>query len=122
MLCCISSLFRDRYLPFNLVEAGTPDAKTPPTDFTLLNATDFQPVFLHKSHAPMPIALVNRAAHGTPDHADHNVPQNAAWLGGFRLAQHSIIMLVMPLHPRHCSCLTLIILGIDRRPTSIMQL
>jgi hypothetical protein len=66
--------------------------QTPQTDFTLLNAEGFQPFVLHAPHAPIPIALVNRAPHGTPNHADTHVPQDAAWLAGFRLARESIII------------------------------
>lgn len=75
-------------------ETGAPNANRPLTDFTLLNAPGLKPVVVHKDHAPMPIAMVNRPPHGTPDHKDISVPQNAAWLAGFKLAQHSIIVYV----------------------------
>lgn len=48
-----------------------PDAPASPgspqylTDFTLINAEGFQPFVLHKPHEPVPIALVNRAPHGS---------------------------------------------------------
>ena len=35
------------------------------TDFTLINAEGFAPFVLHDRHDPVPIALVNRAPHGS---------------------------------------------------------
>lgn len=79
-------------------------------------AEGFHPHILHKSHKPFPIAMVNRAPRGSayipqhltilfaahytflyvaPGHGDVDVPQNAAWLAAFRLAQKSIFMCVV---------------------------
>ncbi|KAF8573891.1 hypothetical protein K439DRAFT_1373981, partial [Ramaria rubella] len=55
-------------------------------------AQGFHPHVLHKPHKPFPIAMVNRAPHGTPGHSDIDVPQNAAWLAGFRLARKNIFI------------------------------
>ena len=90
------------------------------TDFTLINADNFQPFVLHKRHEPVPIAMVNRAPHGSklhaqyivprcvlmclftaPGHQDVDVPQNVAWLSGIRLAQKSVFMYVITLSPSH---------------------
>jgi len=38
------------------------------------------------------MAMVCRRPHGTPGHSDVAVPQNIAWLAGFRLAQHSVFV------------------------------
>lgn len=84
------TFWRHSYSLFS--DAGSTDADKPLTDFTLLNAASFQPVLVHKPHAPMPIAMVNRLPHGTPNHADDHVPQNAAWLAGFKLARRSIMV------------------------------
>lgn len=35
------------------------------TDFTLINADGFAPFVLHEPHDPVPIAMVNRAPHGS---------------------------------------------------------
>lgn len=92
------------------------DSKQPMTDFTLINAEGFAPFVLHERHNPVPIVMVNRAAHGStsvslysdmssadidnyviflaPGHQDVDVPQNVAWLSGIRLAQKSIYMCV----------------------------
>lgn len=35
------------------------------TDFTLIQAEGFHPVWLHEPHDPVPIAMVNRAPHGS---------------------------------------------------------
>jgi phosphatidylserine/phosphatidylglycerophosphate/cardiolipin synthase-like enzyme len=55
-------------------------------------AQDFKPYIYHEPHQPFPIALVNRAPHGTPGHTDTANPQDAAWLGAFRYAQKSIFI------------------------------
>ncbi|KAI0685630.1 hypothetical protein BC835DRAFT_1383153 [Cytidiella melzeri] len=64
----------------------------PATDFTLIKAEGFAPFVLHERHDPVPIAMVNRAPHGSPGHGDVDVPQNAAWLSGIRLAQKSVFI------------------------------
>lgn len=55
-------------------------------------ATDFTPFICHTLHQPIPIAFVNRAAHGTPGRSDKINPQNAAWLSAFRCAEKSIFI------------------------------
>jgi hypothetical protein len=62
------------------------------TDYSLLSAEGLRPVIIHSQHDPVPIAMACRAPHGTPDHEDTHVPQDAAWLAGFRLAKKSIFM------------------------------
>jgi hypothetical protein len=37
----------------------------PMTDFTLITADGFEPFITHQPHKPVPIALVNRAPHGS---------------------------------------------------------
>ncbi|KAI0801970.1 hypothetical protein BC629DRAFT_1591626 [Irpex lacteus] len=73
-------------------DPDSPESKKPMTDFTLINAKGFAPFVLHDRHDPVPIALVNRAPHGTPGHGDVDVPQNVAWLSGIRLAQKSVFI------------------------------
>ena len=41
------------------------DAKKQATDFTLINAEGFKPFVLHEKRALVPIAMVNRAPHGS---------------------------------------------------------
>ena len=53
---------------------------------------DFTPFIFHQEHLPVPIALVNRAPHGTPGHTDTANPQDAAWMGAFRYAKKSIFI------------------------------
>jgi hypothetical protein len=53
---------------------------------------DFSPFIFHQEHQPIPIALVNRAPHGTPGHIDIANPQDAAWMGAFRYATKSIFI------------------------------
>ncbi|RDX54088.1 hypothetical protein OH76DRAFT_1062134 [Lentinus brumalis] len=59
---------------------------------TPITAPGFASHYMHKPHAPVPMAMVNRHPHGTPGHEDIDVPQNAAWLAGFRLAKKSIFI------------------------------
>ena len=67
-----------------------PDTKgTVPTDADL---EPFRPYIVHAQHAPVPIALVNRVAHGRPGHGDTVNPQDAAFLAGFRFAQKSVFI------------------------------
>jgi hypothetical protein len=73
-------------------DAPSADKGKPLTDFTLLKTPDFQSTVEHSRHDPMPIAMVCRPPHGTPNHADTHVPQDAAWLAGFRLAQRTIFI------------------------------
>lgn len=53
---------------------------------------EFNPHTLHKKHDPFPIAMVCRKPHGLPGHQDIRVPQDAAWLAGFRYAQRSVFI------------------------------
>lgn len=53
---------------------------------------EFNPHTLHKRHEPFPIAMVNRKPHGLPGHQDIRVPQDAAWLAGFRYAERTVFM------------------------------
>jgi len=76
----------------NHPDAETAEGGKPLTDFTLLNAQDFTPFIVSKHREPFPIAMVCRPAHGTPDHKDTVVPQDAAWTAGMRLAQKSIFI------------------------------
>ena len=46
-------------------DPDSPDAQKSTTDFTLVNAEGFAPFVLHEPHAPVPIAMVNRAPHGS---------------------------------------------------------
>ncbi|EIN06967.1 hypothetical protein PUNSTDRAFT_135667 [Punctularia strigosozonata HHB-11173 SS5] len=59
---------------------------------TPITAEDFKPHIIHEPHSPVPMAMVNRHPHGTPGHEDVDVPQNVAWLAGFRLAQKSVFI------------------------------
>ncbi|KZT57351.1 hypothetical protein CALCODRAFT_483286 [Calocera cornea HHB12733] len=59
---------------------------------TTLDGDDFRPHILHKDHAPFPIAMVNRAPHGTPGHEDVRVPQDAAWLAALRYARQKVFI------------------------------
>ena len=53
---------------------------------------EMTPYIPHALTRPFPIALVNRAPHGAPNHnAVHN-PQNAAWLSAINNAQKSIFI------------------------------
>jgi hypothetical protein len=50
------------------------------------------PIFPHKHHAPVPIALVNRRPWGAPNHECVNVPQNEAWLSAIRNAKSTVFI------------------------------
>ena len=41
------------------------ERQQPMTDFTLINAKGFEPFVTHAPHDPVPIAMVNRAPHGS---------------------------------------------------------
>lgn len=53
---------------------------------------DFQPHTIHSEHVEFPIVMVNRPPHGFPGHNDIRVPQNAAWMAGFRYAQKKVFI------------------------------
>ncbi len=46
-------------------DPDSPESKKPMTDFTLINAKGFYPFVLHEPHDLVPIAMVNRAPHGS---------------------------------------------------------
>jgi phosphatidylserine/phosphatidylglycerophosphate/cardiolipin synthase-like enzyme len=50
------------------------------------------PYIPHPSHAPFPIALVNRHPYGPPNHRSVATPQNAAWLSALRNAQKNVFI------------------------------
>ncbi|KAH8114265.1 hypothetical protein DFH11DRAFT_1596856 [Phellopilus nigrolimitatus] len=53
----------------------------------------FCPHILHAPHAPVPIAMANRAPKGTPGHEGiEDVPQDAAWLSAFKHAEKNIFI------------------------------
>ncbi|WWC89702.1 uncharacterized protein L201_004627 [Kwoniella dendrophila CBS 6074] len=56
------------------------------------NAASFKPIILHSPHDPFPVALVNRPPRGRPGHGDVFVPQDQAWLAGFKFAKKSIFV------------------------------
>lgn len=56
------------------------------------DATPFNPLVVHAPHDPFPIALVNRTPRGRRGHGDAYVPQNQAWLAGFKFAHKSVFI------------------------------
>ncbi|WWC69128.1 uncharacterized protein I206_103064 [Kwoniella pini CBS 10737] len=56
------------------------------------NASAFRPVVLHSPHNPFPIAMVNRPPRGRPGHGDVFVPQDQAWLAGFKFAKKNVFI------------------------------
>ncbi|KAI1818410.1 hypothetical protein GGS20DRAFT_288209 [Poronia punctata] len=50
------------------------------------------PYVLHSAHEPFPMALVNRAPYGRPNHKSISNPQNVAWLSALRKAQKSVFI------------------------------
>ncbi|KAH9449578.1 hypothetical protein Pst134EB_020398 [Puccinia striiformis f. sp. tritici] len=56
------------------------------------NIGDFQPHKIHEKHDEFPIVMVNRPPHGLPGHNDIRVPQNAAWMAGFKYAQKKVFI------------------------------
>lgn len=61
---------------------------------------DYKPHMIHRAHAPVPMAMVNRKPHGAPGHQDIRVPQDAAWLAGLRHAQASAFIQTPTLNAR----------------------
>jgi hypothetical protein len=47
---------------------------------------------IHDEHTEFPIVMVNRPPHGLPGHNDIRVPQNAAWMAGFKYAQKKVFI------------------------------
>ncbi|KAK3955806.1 D active site-containing protein [Pseudoneurospora amorphoporcata] len=62
-----------------------PDNKTIPYLFLPHHQTDQTP-------ETVPMALVNRAPYGSPNHSSVSNPQNAAWLSALRNATHSVFI------------------------------
>lgn len=56
------------------------------------SADEMTPYIPHPSHEPFPIALVNRAPYGRPNHKSVVNPQNAAWLSALRNARRSVFI------------------------------
>ncbi|KAI7938156.1 hypothetical protein MJO28_015076 [Puccinia striiformis f. sp. tritici] len=54
--------------------------------------SDFKSHFIHEEHAEFPIVMVNRPPHGLPGNNDIWVPQNAAWIAGFKYAQKKVFI------------------------------
>ncbi|KAI8949054.1 phospholipase D/nuclease [Xylaria longipes] len=55
-------------------------------------ADEMTPYIPHPAHEPFPIALVNRAPYGRPNHKSVSNPQNAAWLSALRNAQRNVFI------------------------------
>ncbi|PLW22408.1 hypothetical protein PCANC_25529, partial [Puccinia coronata f. sp. avenae] len=75
----------------NALNAGTlrqADANVSPDH----DIGDFQPHMIHDEHTEFPIVMVNRPPHGLPGHNDIRVPQNAAWMAGFKYAQKKVFI------------------------------
>lgn len=53
---------------------------------------EMTPYIPHAVHEPFPIALVNRAPYGPPNHKSVSMPQNAAWLSGLRNAKKNVFI------------------------------
>ncbi|KAI0859512.1 phospholipase D/nuclease [Xylaria cubensis] len=53
---------------------------------------EMTPYVPHPAHEPFPIALVNRAPYGRPNHKSVMNPQNAAWLSALRNARRNVFI------------------------------
>ncbi|KAI3322071.1 phospholipase D/nuclease [Xylariaceae sp. AK1471] len=53
---------------------------------------EMTPYIPHRAHDPFPMALVNRAPYGRPNHKSVANPQNAAWLSALRNAQRNVFI------------------------------
>ncbi|BEI91475.1 uncharacterized protein CcaverHIS019_0402950 [Cutaneotrichosporon cavernicola] len=60
---------------------------TPPVE-----GNPFSPVVVHAPHAPFPVAMVNRTPRGRRGCGDAFVPQNQAWLAGFKFATRKVFL------------------------------
>ncbi|KAH8764390.1 hypothetical protein F5883DRAFT_498020 [Diaporthe sp. PMI_573] len=71
----------------NTINAGfPPDApECSPED-------EMTPYIPHPVHEPFPMALVNRAPYGPPNHKSVVTPQNAAWLSALRNAKKNVFI------------------------------
>ncbi|KZT34488.1 hypothetical protein SISSUDRAFT_1009878, partial [Sistotremastrum suecicum HHB10207 ss-3] len=73
------------------LNAGNQDTEATAEDSDSLD--DFKPHIMHQAHDMVPMAMVNRHPRGTPGHSDgHDVPQNVAFLAGFKYAQKSVFI------------------------------
>lgn len=55
-------------------------------------ADEMTPYIPHQAHEPFPMALVNRAPYGRPNHKSVENPQNAVWLSALRNAQTNVFI------------------------------
>ncbi|POS78376.1 hypothetical protein DHEL01_v203230 [Diaporthe helianthi] len=71
----------------NTLNAGFPPgaAECHPED-------DMTPYIPHPAHEPFPMALVNRAPYGPPNHKSVVTPQNAAWLSALGNAKKNVFI------------------------------
>lgn len=53
---------------------------------------EMTPYIPHTVHEPFPIAMVNRAPHGPPNHKSVSMPQNAVWLSALRNAEKTVFI------------------------------
>lgn len=53
---------------------------------------EMTPYIPHPVHEPFPIAMVNRAPYGPPNHKSVSMPQNAVWLSALRNAQKNVFI------------------------------
>lgn len=53
---------------------------------------DMTPYIPHHVHEPVPMAMVNRAPYGSPNHKSVSMPQNAAWLSALRNAEKNVFI------------------------------
>ncbi|KUI56836.1 hypothetical protein VP1G_04219 [Cytospora mali] len=53
---------------------------------------EMTPYIPHPVHEPFPIAMVNRAPYGPPNHNSVSMPQNAAWLSALRNAKKNVFI------------------------------
>lgn len=53
---------------------------------------EMTPYVPHPSHEPFPMAMVNRAPYGPPNHKSVVMPQNAAWLSALRNARKNVLI------------------------------
>lgn len=64
----------------------------PPSAPPFAPEDDMTPYIPHPVHEPFPIAMVNRAPHGSPNHKSVSMPQNAAWLSALRNATKNVFI------------------------------
>ncbi|KUI68543.1 hypothetical protein VM1G_04416 [Cytospora mali] len=53
---------------------------------------EMTPYIPHPVHEPFPMAMVNRAPYGPPNHNSVSMPQNAAWLSALRNAKKNVFI------------------------------